>query len=227
VRVTTALNRMLAIPGADVTGASITPAGVVVTCAGERRGSAAGMRVHNENCLRPIHPLVGHLDLGASWLSLGPRSAGSAASVRSGRDRAGPLGPVRVPSTPAITKTWSPSSPNARTSPRSLACSGCPGRPSTGSSSGSWPTPSTTPVDHLDLIGMDEVSCARVTGASVLTDHDRDSRVVWSAEGGHPDQLLHRTRPGAHGQTEAISADMGAGYQKAIASQLGRRPHRT
>src|SRR6266516_1361157 len=76
-------------------------------------------------------------------------------------------------------------------------------------------------LNGLYRIGVDEVSYRKGHRyLTVVADHDRDGAVVWAAEGRSAATLTSfftELGPERTAQLEAVSADMGAGYAKAIA----------
>ena len=76
-------------------------------------------------------------------------------------------------------------------------------------------------LNDLYRIGVDEVSYRKGHRyLTVIADHDSDGRVVWAAEGRDASVLtsfFDALGPERLSRLEAISADMGAGYAKAIA----------
>lgn len=78
-----------------------------------------------------------------------------------------------------------------------------------------------TRLNGLFRIGVDEVSYRKGHRyLTVVADHDRDGSVVWAAEGRDAATLTRffdELGPERTAMLEAISADMGAGYAKAIA----------
>jgi transposase len=184
VRATTAFNKMLAIPGADVAGVVFTPTGIVV---GLRR---RGRRLHCP-CgwsTRAVYDRATRrwrdLDLGAARLYL-------EAEIRRLTCRA--CGRVRTQTVP-----W------ARQQPGSLATSktSLPTWPSTDKTTitrllrCSWEAVAAITVrvvathlddarlEGLDRIGIDEVSYRKGRRClTVVADHDRAGAVVWAGEG--------------------------------------------
>ncbi len=79
-------------------------------------------------------------------------------------------------------------------------------------------------LDDLYRIGVDEVSYRKGHRyLTVVADHDRQGAVVWAAEGRDAATLTRffdELGPERTGSLEAISADMGAGYARAIADQV-------
>jgi transposase len=219
VRATTAFNKMLAIPGADVAGVVFTPTGIVV---GLRR---RGRRLHCP-CgwsTRAVYDRSTrrwrHLDLGAARLYL-------EAEIRRLTCRA--CGRVRTETIP-----WA--RPGARftrdfedvvaylaqrtdktTITRLLRCS--------------WEAVAAITVrvvaTHLDdarledlyRIGIDEVSYRKGHRyLTVVADHDRDGAVVWAGEGMSSatlERFFDTLGPDRTAQLQAASMDLHGAYAK-------------
>jgi transposase len=223
VRVSTAFNRMLAIPGATVAGVAFTPAGVVLTLrrrATKLRCPACGQatRATYDRSTRRWR----HLDLGASRLYL-------EAEIRRLRcTRCDRVLTEEVPwARPGARHTkdfedvvaFLAQRADKTTVAKLLRCS--------------WEavahivarvvatTIDDARLDHLYRIGVDDVSYRKGHRyLTVVADHDRDGAVVWAAEGRDAATLrrfFDDLGPERTARLEAISADMGAGYAKAIA----------
>jgi transposase len=82
-------------------------------------------------------------------------------------------------------------------------------------------------LNDLYRIGVDEVSYRKGHRyVTVVADHDREGAVVWAAEGRDAATLrsfFEQLGPERLARLEAISADMGAGYAKAIAEAAEHR----
>ena len=219
MRATTAFNKMLAIPGADVTGVVFTPTGIVV---GLRR-RARRLRCPCGWSTRAVYDRSRrrwrHLDLGASRLFL-------EAEIRRLACRA--CGRVRTETVP-----WA--RPGARftrdfedvvaylaqrtdktTITRLLRCS--------------WEAVAAIVVrvvaTHLDdrrlddlyQIGIDEVSYRKGHRyLTVVADHDRDGAVVWVGEGKSGATLqrfFDQLGPARAAQLQAASMDLHGAYAK-------------
>jgi transposase len=221
VRVTTAFNKMLAIPGAWVASVQFTPAGVVV---GLRR------RFRRLTC-----PLCGwrssrkhdarerdwrHLDLGATklWLRaeirrLACRRCGKVVTEAVPWARHG----ARFTRDFEDTVAWLAQRTDKTTVTRLLRCS--------------WEAVrdivervvadaiDDARLDKVYRIGVDEVSFRKGHRyLTVVADHDRDGAVIWAAEGKNAATLAafyDQLGPERTGQLEAVSLDMGGAYAKA------------
>jgi transposase len=220
VRVTTAFNKLLAIPGAGVVSVVFTPEGVVVGLRRRRRRPVCpcgwkGRAVHDRSTRR-----WRHLDLGASKLFL-------EAEIR--RIRCRRCGRVRTEAVdwarPRARHTrdfedvvaWLARHTDRTTVARLLRTS--------------WETVAgivgRVVADHVDArrleglrrIGVDEVSWRRGRRClTVVADHDRDGTVVWAGEG-HDRAALGRFYDllGTDGcaALQAVSLDMGGAYKVA------------
>ena len=224
MRVQTAFNTMLAIPGAWVTTVSFTPEGVVVGIRLRRRRLRCpcgfSTRAVYDRSVRRWR----HLDLGACRLHL-------EAEIRRLHCRS--CGRVVTEQVP-----WA--RPGARLS-RDLEdlIAFCAQRMDKTTVARllrvSWASVARAVVrvvaDHLDAarldglyrIGVDEVSYRKGHRyLTVVADHDRDGAVVWTDEGRDAQTLTRffdALGPKRTKQLEAISTDMGAGYARAIADQ--------
>jgi transposase len=213
VRATTAFNKMLAIPGANVAGVQFDPSGIVVVL--RRRGRR--LRCPCGWSTRAVYDRSTrrwrHLDLGAARLYL-------EAEIRRLACRA--CGRVRTETLP-----WA--RPSARfthdfeavvaylaqrtdktTITRLLRCS--------------WEAVAAivtrVVADHLDdarleglyRIGIDEVSYRKGHRyLTVVADHDRNGAVVWAGEGMSSatlERLLRHPRPRPHARLVAASMDL-------------------
>jgi transposase len=185
VRATTACNKMLAIPGANVVGVLFTPTGIVVSL----RRQARRLRCPCGWSTRAVYDRSTrrwrHLDLGASRLFL-QAEIRRLACRRCGRVRTETV-PWARPGA-RFTRdfedvvTWLAQRTDKTTSTRLLRCS--------------WAAVTAITVrvvaDHLDAhrldglyrIGIDEVADRKGhRSLTVVADHDRDGAVVWAAEG--------------------------------------------
>jgi transposase len=224
VRVTTAFNTMLTIPGASVTSVAFTPAGVVVGLRLRRKRLRCpcgfSTRAVYDRSVRRWR----HLDLGACRLHL------QAEIRRLHCRRCERVVTEQVP--------WA--RPGARLS-RDLEdlIAWCAQRMDKTTVARllrvSWASVARAVVrvvaDHLDTarldglyrIGVDEISYRKGHRyLTVVADHDRDGAVVWAAEGRDAATLTRffdALGPERVARLEAISTDMGAGYARAIADQ--------
>jgi transposase len=225
VRVSTAFNRMLAIPGATVAGVEFAPEGVVIAL--RRRSSklrcpACGhtTRAAYDRSRRRWR----HLDLGACRLFL------ESEVRRLHCPRCDRVVTEDVPwARPRARHTrdfedvvaWLAQRADKTTISRLLRCSweavaGIVTRVVASSIDDAR-------LEGLYRIGVDEVSYRKGHRyLTVVADHDRDGAVVWAGEGRDAATLtsfFDELGPERTGKLEAISADMGAGYAKAIAEQ--------
>lgn len=222
MRVSTAFNRMLAIPGASVSTVEFGPTGVVVGLRRRSRKLRCPACGHTTSAAydRSLRRWR-HLDLGASRLYV-------QAEIRRLRchtcDR---VLTEEVPwARPGARHTrdfedvvaWLAQRADKTTVATLLRCS--------------WEAVARivarVVVSHVDddrlndlyRIGVDEVSYRKGHRyLTVVADHDRDGEVVWAAEGRDAATLscfFDELGPERLAQLEAISADMGAGYAKAI-----------
>jgi transposase len=221
VRVSTAFNTMLGIPGATVTTVSFTPAGVVVGLKLRRRRlicpcGCSARAVYDRHIRR-----WRHLDLGATklWLE---------AEVR--RLRCGDCGRVRTEQVPWAREgarfsrdlddvvAWCAQRMDKTAVARLLGVS--------------WSSVARAVtrvvqdelddarLDHLFRIGIDEVSWRKGHRyLTVVADHDRHGAVVWAGEGRSAatvSSFFAELGPQRVAALEAVSCDMSAGYLKAI-----------
>jgi transposase len=221
VRVTTAFNKMLAIPGATVTTVSFTPEGIVVGLKLRRRrlhcpcGFTTGAAYDRSTRRRR------HLDLGSSKLLL------EAEIRRVWCRRCHRVRTERVP--------WARE--GARFS-RDLddVVAWCAQRMDKTAVSRllrvSWSAVAgavrrvvsdrldETRLDHPYRIGIDEVSWRKGHRyLTVVADHDRDGAVVWAGEGPSAatvERFFSELGPERTAALEAVSSDMSAGYLKAV-----------
>lgn len=220
MRVTTAFNRILAIPGASVASVTFAPEGVVVRL--NRRGRRPvcpcgwkGRAIYDRSTRR-----WRHLDLGAAKLLL-------EAEIR--RLRCRRCGRVRTEAVPWARPgarhsrdfegvvAWLAQRADKTTITRLLRTS--------------WETVAAivgrVVAEHLDRrrleglyrIGVDEVSYRKGHRyLTVVADHDRDGMVVWAGEGkGHRALEAFYDQLGLDGCAllQAVTLDMGSAYQKA------------
>jgi len=221
VRVATALNKILSIPGAWVSGIAFTPAGVVVSLRRRRKllrcPCGRSTRAAYDRAVRRWR----HLDLAACRLYL-------EAEIRRVDCRG--CGRVRTEEVP-----WArPGARHTRDLDDLIAYMARSMDKTTVTRllRVSWEAVANSVgrvvadgiddarLNDLYRIGVDEVSYRKGHRyLTVVADHDRDGAVVWAGEGRDSDTLkrffvlLGEERLG---QLEAISADMGAGYAKAI-----------
>jgi transposase len=220
VRATTAFNKMLAIPGADVSGIEFTPDGIVVSL--RRRATRltcpcgwSTAAVYDRTTRR-----WRHLDLGAAALFL-------SAPIRRLACRAcGRVVTEQVPwARPGARHTrdfedvvaWLAQRMDKTSVARLLGCS--------------WEAVARivirvvadhindTRLDGLYRIGVDEISYRKGHRyLTVVADHDRDGAVVWAADGKDHKTLedfYDQLGPARAAQLGAVSLDMGAAYAKA------------
>lgn len=223
--VTTAFNRMLGILGAHVAGVSFTPQGVVVRLRQRRRKKLrcpCGYETRSayDRGVRRWR----HLDLGASKLYL-------EAEVR--RLRCPVCWGVRTEDVPWARPgarhtrdledivAWLAQRADETTIAKLLRCSweavaGIVVRVVEGSIDDHR-------LDELYRIGVDEISFRKGHRyLTVVADHDRDGAVVWAGEGRDAETLTRffdELGPERTKALQAISADMGGAYAKAIAEQ--------
>ncbi|MCA1843280.1 MAG: ISL3 family transposase [Actinobacteria bacterium] len=222
MRVQTAFNKILAIPGAWVSGVRFTPTGVVVTLRRRwkvlRCPCGAVAKAAYDRSVRQWR----HLDLGASRLYL-------EAEIR--RVDCRRCGRVRTEEVP-----WARSrARHTRDLDDLIACMAQRMDKTTVTRllRVSWEAVARAVgrvvadgidearLEDLYRIGVDEVAYRKGHRyLTVVADHDQEGAVVWAGEGRDSDTLkrffvlLGEERLG---KLEAISADMGAGYAKAIA----------
>ena len=222
MRVSTAFNTMLGIPGATVTAVSFTPAGVVVRLRLRRRRLVCP-------CGRSVRAIYDrhtrrwrHLDLGATRLIL-------EAEIRR----------LRCPACGVRTEAVPWARPGARLT-RDLEdlIAWCAQRMDKTTVARlcrvSWASVARAVMrvvqdelddarlDHLFRIGIDEVSWRKGHRyLTVVADHDRAGAVVWAGEG-RSARTVERffTELGSErtAALEAVSCDMSAGYLKAVAA---------
>jgi transposase len=221
VRVTTAFNRMLAIPGATVAVVTFSPEGVVVELRRRFRRLRCECGWSTAASYDRSVRRWRHLDLGATRLFL------QAEIRRLDCRRCGRVRTEVVPwARPRSRHTrdfedvvaWLAQRVDKTTITRLLRCS--------------WEAVAgivaRVVTDHLDQarleglyrIGVDDVSYRK--GHRYLTlvaDHDRDGRVVWAGEGRSAATLeafFDELGDARTARLRSISCDMGAGYLKAI-----------
>jgi transposase len=219
VRATTAFNKMLAIPGADVTGVVFTPTGIVVSLRRRSRRlrcpcgwSTRAVYDHTTRRWR-------HLDLGAARLYL-QAEIRRLACRRCGRVRTETVAWAR----PAARFTrdfeavvaYLAQRTDKTTITRLLRCS--------------WEAVAAITVrvvaGHLDdarlddlyRIGIDEVSYRKGHRyLTVVADHDRDGAVVWAGEGKSGatlERFFDTLGPARTAQLQAASMDLHGAYAK-------------
>jgi transposase len=222
VRVSTAFNTMLAIPGATVAGVAFTPQAVVVRLRPRRRRLRCPCGFATRSVYDRRTRRWRHLDLGACRLYLEgevrrlrcPRCARVRTEdvpwARPGARHTRDLEDLVAYLAQRMDKTalarllrvsWEAV---ARIVVRVVASETRDSR-----------------LNELYRIGVDEVSFRRGHRyLTVVADHDRDGAVVWAAEGRDAATLtsfFDALGPERVAAVQAISADMGAGYAKAIA----------
>ena len=221
MRVTTAFNTMLEIPGASVTGVAFTPAGVVVGLRLRRRKLRCACGHETGACYDRRVRRWRHLDLGASQLWLEAE--------------------IRRLHCPRCDRVLTEEVPWARRGARltrdledlvAYLAQRCDKTTVARLLRISWATVHRAVVrvvaDHLDAsrldglfrIGVDEVSYRKGHRyLTVVADHDGDGAVVWAGENRSAATLSRFfAELGAErcARLEAISVDMSAGYAKAI-----------
>lgn len=220
MRVTTAFNKILAIPGAWVASVVFAPEGVIVRLRRRRRRPMCpcgwkGRAIHDRSTRR-----WRHLDLGAVKLFL-------EAEIRRIHCR-------RCDRVRTETVDWArPSARHTRDFEDVVAwlCQHTDKTTVTKLLRTSWETVAgivgRVVAEHVDSrrlediyrIGVDEVSWRKGHRyLTVVADHDRDGAVIWAGEG-HDHKTLERfyDELGEHGcaQLQAVSLDMGGAYEKA------------
>lgn len=220
MRATTAFNKMLAIPGADVAGVEFTPAGVVV----DLRPRARRLRCPCGWSTRAVYDRSTrrwrHLDLGSARLFV-------QATIR--RLHCQECRRVRTETVawarPGARFTrdyedviaWLAQRMDKTAVSRLLRCS--------------WQAVAgivtRVVADHLDQarlegvfrIGIDEISYRKGHRyLTVVADHDRDGAVIWAGEGKDAatlEQFYDQLGPQRCAQLQAVSLDMGNAYAKA------------
>ena len=145
VRVTTAFNRLLALPGTTVRDVSFEPAQITVTVALRRRRLACADCSHSSRArydTRTVDSSWRHLDLGRLRLVVKAKLRRIDCPEHGVRTEAcRSLGSSRA--SPATSRTWWRGWPPGWTRPRSVGSSGSPGRRSGRSALGWSPTSST------------------------------------------------------------------------------------
>ncbi len=229
MRVTTAFNTMLAIPGAHVTGVSFTPAGVVVRLRLRRRKLRCPCGHETRACYDRSVRRWRHLDLGACRLLLEAEIRRLSCSrcervrteqvpwARPGGRHTKDFDDVVAFLAQRVDKT---------TVARLLRVS--------------WEAVANivtrvvsdqiddARLDELYRVGVDEVSWRKGHRyLTVVADHDRDGVVVWTAEGKKADTLrafYDELGEERKAQLQAISLDMGSAYETATNEEV---PHVT
>ncbi len=224
MRVSTAFNRMLAIPGASIADVEFAPDGVTVQLRRRFRRLRCSCGWSTRACYDRSTRAWRHLDLAASKLFLRAEIrrlhcrrcdrvvTETVPWARAGARHTRDFEDVVAYLAQRVDKT---------TITRLLRCS--------------WETVSavvtrvvaehidSSRLDGLYRIGVDDVSYRK--GHRYLTmvaDHETDGRVIWVGEGRSAatlEQFFDELGPARTQQLQAISADMGAGYQKAIAAR--------
>lgn len=221
MRVSTAFNTMLGIPGACVTGVRFTPVGVVVELRPRRRKLRCPCgfttRAIYDRSLRRWR----HLDLGAAKLLL-------EAEIR--RLHCRRCARVRTEEVPWARPgarlsrdledliAWCAQRMDKTTASRLLRVSWASVARAVARVVASELDPSR--LDELYRIGVDDISFRKGHRyLTVVADHDRSGAVIWADEGRDAATLsrfFDELGPERLARLEAISADMGAGYAKAI-----------
>jgi transposase len=219
VRATTAFNKMLVIPGADVTGVQFTPAGIVVSLRRRARRLCCPCGWSTRAVYDRSTRRWRHLDLGAARLYL------EAEIRRLACRRCGRVRTETVPwARPGARFTrdfedvvaWLAQRTDKTTITRLLRCS--------------WEAVAAIVVRvvaaHLDdarldglyRIGVDEVSYRKGHRyLTVVADHDRDGAVIWVSEGKSGATLqrfFDQLGPERTGRLRAASVDLHGAYAK-------------
>lgn len=222
MRVTTAFNTMLAIPGAFVTSVAFTPAGIVVGLRARRRKLRCRCGHETSAVYDRSVRRWRHLDLGATKLFLESE--------------------IRRLACPRCDRVVTEEVPWARPGGRLTRdledlVAFCAQRMDKTTVARllrvSWASVARAVVrvvaDHLDTsrlddlfrIGIDEVSWRKGHRyLTVVADHDRGGAVVWAGEGRSAATVacfFDELGPERTAQLTAVSCDMSAGYLKAIA----------
>lgn len=227
MRATTAFNKMLAIPGADVSGIEFTGAGIVVTLRRRARRLSCPCGWSTAAVYDRSTRYWRHLDLGAARLLL-------FAPIRRLECRAcGRVVTESVPwARPGARHTrdfedvvaWLAQRMDKTAVTRLLRCSWeavdhIVGRVVATSIDDSR-------LDGLYRIGVDEISYRKGHRyLTVVADHDRDGAVVWAEEGkDHKtlERFYDQLGPERVAALEAVSLDMGSAYAKAT---IAKAPH--
>ncbi len=226
MRATTAFNKMLALPGADVVGVTFSPTGIVVDLRRRARRLTCpcgwSTRAVYDRSVRRWR----HLDLGAARLFV------CAEIRRLHCHRCGRVRTETVPwARPAARFTrdfedvlaWLAQRMDKTAITRLLRCS--------------WEAVagivSRVVADHIDdtrldevyRIGVDEVSYRKGHRyLTVVADHDRDGAVIWAGEGKSGATLeafFDELGPQRCQQIQAASADLHGAYHRVIAARAG------
>jgi transposase len=228
VRATTAFNKMLAIPGANVTGVLFTPEGIVVDIARRARRLRCPCGWFTRAVYDRSRRCWRGLDLGATRVFL-------RAEIRRLDCRA--CDRVRTESVPwarpaaRFTRdfedvvAWLAQRMDKTAITRLLRCS--------------WEAVAgvvtRVVADHVDdarlddvyRIGVDEVSYRKGHRyLTVVADHDRDGAVIWAGEGKSGatlEQFFDELGPERSKQIQAASADLHGGYAKVITERTTAR----
>jgi transposase len=220
VRATTAFNKMLEIPGADVSGIEFTPAGIVVCLRRRARRLTCACGWSTAAVYDRTIRRWRHLDLGAAPLFL------SAEIRRLACRRCARVVTEQVPwARPRARHTrdfedvvaWLAQRMDKTSVARLLGCS--------------WEavdaivirvvtaTINDTRLDGLYRIGVDEISYRKGHRyLTVVADHDRAGAVVWAGEGrDHAtlERFYDQLGPQRCAALQAVSLDMGTAYAKA------------
>jgi transposase len=219
VRATTAFNKMLAIPGANVTGVQFTPTGIVVALRRRARRLRCPCGWSTRAAYDRSTRRWRHLDLGAARLYL-------QAEIR--RLACRRCGRVRTEAVPWAhpgarfsrdfedVVAWLAQHTDKTTITRLLRCS--------------WEAVAAivvrvvaahlddTRLDDLYRIGVDEVFYRKGHRyLTVVADHDRDGAVVWAGEGKSGatlQQFFDQLGPQRAAQLQAASVDLHGAYAK-------------
>ena len=227
MRATTACNKMLVIPGADVTGVRFTPTGIVVSLRRRSRRLRCpcgwSTRAVYDRSIRRWR----HLDLGAARLHL-QAELRRLACRRCGRVRTETVACARPAA--RFTRDFEAvvadlaQRTDKTTITRLLRCS--------------WEAVAAITVrvvaEHVDdarlddlyRIGIDEVSYRKGHRyLTVVADHDRDTAVVWAGEGKSGatlERFFDTLGPARTAQLQAASMDLHGAYAKVTGA---RAPH--
>jgi transposase len=228
VRATTAFNKMLAIPGADVAGVHFTGTGIVVDVKRRARRLTCpcgwSTRAVYDRSIRVWRALdVGatRLRLRAEIRRLGCRSCGRVRTEQVPWARPG----ARFTRDFEDVVAWLAQRMDKTAITRLLRCS--------------WEAVANivtrvvadhlhdTRLDEVYRIGVDEVSYRKGHRyLTVVADHDRDGAVIWAGEGKSGatlEQFFDELGPQRSQQIQAASADLHGGYARVIAARTNAR----
>ena len=220
MRATTAFNKMLEIPGADVSGVEFTPAGIVVSLRRRAKRLTCPCGWSTTATYDRTIRRWRHLDLGAAQLFL------SAPIRRLACQRCARVVTEQVPwARPGARHTrdfedvvaWLAQRMDKTSVARLLGCS--------------WEAVAAivirvvaahindTRLDGIYRIGVDEISYRKGHRyLTVVADHDRDGAVIWAGEGRNHQSLeafYNQLGPTRTARLGAVSLDMGTAYAKA------------